>query len=337
MGQVASITVRQGLQAFPHDVAFEGISRIRKPVRFVQIGAADGRRADPIHAFVIRYGWRGVLCEPLPDLFTLLKQNYQGQEGLVFENVAITEQEELRPISRVPLDKVGKDGVPHWAFGASSLVPEKTGVARQSVGNETWKRSIVTETVRCISLATLLERNNVREFDVFQLDTEGYDATIMKQLDFGKHRPAVIGMEWQWLSEKERDDVAALLSGNGYHLYPSDGDLLATAVPIEELDFPAAKPRAESIPRYFPGMIGLVSNIEIDIRTGRCARDPVLCEVFGSRGQRIPVRASPRNLRFLERIDGQRTYSEIATELGCAPGELLDLAQDLIARRVLEP
>jgi FkbM family methyltransferase len=328
--------VRHGLQAFPHEIAFDGISRIRKPVRFVQIGAADGRRADPIHAFVVRYGWQGILCEPLPDLFTLLKQNYQGQEGLIFENVAITEKEELRPMSRVPLNKVGTDGVPHWAFGASSLVPGKTGFARQPAGDETWKRSIVTESVRCVSLATLLERNNVRELDVFQLDTEGYDADILKQLDFGRYHPAVIGMEWQWLSEKERHDVAALLRDNGYHLYPSDGDLVATGVPIEDLDVPAARPRADSIPRYFPGVIGLVSNTEIDIRTGHCARDPVLCEIFGSRGQRIPVRALPRILRFLELIDGQRTYSEIAAEIGCTTGELLDLAQDLIARRVLE-
>jgi FkbM family methyltransferase len=335
-GANSPVIVLQSLPAFPHDIAFGAISRQRRPVRFVQIGAADGRRADPIFAFVKRHGWHGVLCEPLRDLFALLQDNYRGQDGLVFENVAITEKEELRSISRIPLERVGKDGIPNWAFGASSLVPARTQLSRNSAETSALNKALVQETVQCISLATLLERNSVDEFDVLQLDTEGYDANILRQLDFARYRPLIINMEWQWLTEKEQAEVTALLHRNNYSLYPSGGDLLATAVPVGQLDVPAVRPLADSVPLYFPGMIGLVTNIEVDIGTGRCARDPVLCEIFGSRGQRIPIRAEPGQLRFLELIDGKRTYREIAAEIGCTHDELLDLAQGLIARRVIE-
>jgi FkbM family methyltransferase len=328
--------VYQGLPAFPHDIAFGAVSRQRRPVRFIQIGAADGRRADPIFAFVKRHGWQGVLCEPLSDLFALLQDNYRGQDGLVFENVAITEKEESRPISRIPLEKVGKDGIPNWAFGASSLVPARTQFSRNSAETIALNKALVQETVQCISLATLLERNGIGQFDILQLDTEGYDASILRQLDFKRYHPSIINMEWQWLTEQEQMEVTVLLRRNNYNLYPADGDLLATAVPIGELDVPAVRPLADSVPLYFPGIIGLVTNIEIDIGTGRCAKDPVVCEIFGSRGQRIPIKAEPRQLRLLELIDGERPYREIAAETGCALDEILDLAQSLIARRVIE-
>ncbi|MEW6330079.1 MAG: FkbM family methyltransferase [Pseudomonadota bacterium] len=304
-------------------------------MKFVQIGAADGRRADPIFSFVRRFGWRGVLCEPLPDLFGLLKRNYQGQEGLIFENVAITEKVERRVIHRVPLNRVGRHGVPAWAFGASSFVPEKTGMSgksdRGSINN-----FLVPETVDCIPLATLLERNNVQELDVLQLDTEGYDANILKQLDFSRHRATIINMEWQWLTKTEQDDVLTLLRNHGYHTYFSEGDLLATAVPLETLRAPATAPTLGSVPRYFPGLIGLVDNIEIDPVTGAAAGQPVLCEIFGSRGQRIPVRGEPAMLRCLGLIDGKRTYLEIAQEIGCSQDQIIEWARQLIECHVIE-
>lgn len=320
---------------FPHDIAFSGVSRLRTPVEFVQIGAADGRRADPIFAFVRRYGWRGVLCEPLPDLFELLKRNYQGQQGLIFENVAVTERSEQRVIHRVPLNRVGRDGVPGWAFGASSFLPEKSGISGKS-GENSLGGLLVQETVNCIPLATLLDRNNIGEFDVLQLDTEGYDAQILRQMDFSRYHPTIINMEWQWLEESEQQAVLMLLRKHGYSTYPTEGDLLATAVPLEQLRVSVTVPEGESVPHYFPGLIGLVNNVEIDPISGASDDHPVFCEIFGSRGQRIPVRGEPKMLQFLGLIDGKRTYRDIAQEIDCSPDQLLGWARQLIESFIIE-
>ncbi len=43
-------------QAHPHDIAFSGIARRQEVVYFLQIGAADGRRFDPIFPFVMYMG-----------------------------------------------------------------------------------------------------------------------------------------------------------------------------------------------------------------------------------------------------------------------------------------
>jgi hypothetical protein len=33
---------------------------------FIQVGAFDGITTDPLHKYITRYGWRGILMEPQP-------------------------------------------------------------------------------------------------------------------------------------------------------------------------------------------------------------------------------------------------------------------------------
>jgi hypothetical protein len=64
-----------------------------QPLRFIQIGASDGLRWDPFRRFIIGGNWQGLLVEPLPDVFALLKQNYAHRvtQGLKFLNAAVSD------------------------------------------------------------------------------------------------------------------------------------------------------------------------------------------------------------------------------------------------------
>src|SRR5262245_57869066 len=64
-----------------------------REVSFIQVGASDGLRRDPIREFIVRDNWTGVMIEPLPRVFALLKANYahlRARRDLVFENAAIS-------------------------------------------------------------------------------------------------------------------------------------------------------------------------------------------------------------------------------------------------------
>jgi hypothetical protein len=37
-------------------------------VSFIQVGASDGLRRDPLREFIVRDNWTGVMIEPLPRL-----------------------------------------------------------------------------------------------------------------------------------------------------------------------------------------------------------------------------------------------------------------------------
>ena len=61
-------------------------------VTFLQVGASDGLRWDPIRSFIVRDAWDGILVEPLPSVFDLLQSNYGyvKKSKLVFVNAAIS-------------------------------------------------------------------------------------------------------------------------------------------------------------------------------------------------------------------------------------------------------
>lgn len=322
-----------------HDIVFSGISRRKEDVFFLQIGAADGRRYDPIYHFVRRYGWTGVLVEPLPDIFEMLGANYEGQDGLVFENAAVTEQDETREIHRVPLESVGHGGVPGWAFGASTLVPEKTRFARRNSPaplHDALSSAAVVEEVTCLSLASLLEKHAVERIDVLQLDTEGYDARILRQLDLARYRPAIINMEWQWLDEAERKEVSTLLSAQGYSLHSCEADLLATSGPLQQFLVPTPAPDADSVPRFFPGVVGYSVETGVDEGTGASSRRPSRIEFRRARKTRLSVPGQPALAAFLAHADGRRSYRQIADRIGCPLDVVLEWGRQLQSAYVFE-
>ena len=71
------------------DEKIRDYSKRNKDFLFIQIGANDGFKADPIYLYVRKYGWKGILVEPVSYIFEKLKKNYKGIPNISFENVAI--------------------------------------------------------------------------------------------------------------------------------------------------------------------------------------------------------------------------------------------------------
>src|SRR3954453_6805734 len=67
------------------------LARCAPDLFFLQVGAMDGKRFDPIYAFVKHYGWSGLALEPLPDLFAALEANYAGNRNVTLVNAALTD------------------------------------------------------------------------------------------------------------------------------------------------------------------------------------------------------------------------------------------------------
>lgn len=201
-------------------------------VFFVQIGAMDGRSFDPIHEFVRKNHWRGLLVEPLPDLFEELKGAYRGYDGLIFENVAIAEAPGNRQMYRVAPGAVRDGSVPDWAKGVASFFDDRNALGGRGVSEEAFQRirpHILTQTVVCDTLGNLLQKHEVTRIDVFQVDVEGYDYEVLKQLGFKDFKPLIIRIEWCNLPDKEKDLSIELLRRHGYRtrLVSDDLDLLA--------------------------------------------------------------------------------------------------------------
>jgi FkbM family methyltransferase len=142
-------------------------------VRFLQIGAMDGVKHDDIYSYVVSNGWKGVLVEPLPDMFEKLLNNYQDHTGLQFECSAITNKPGKENIFRVPPELIGTEGVPDWMEGCSTLRPA-------NYIDDVLNVAVPVE-INGITIEQLYEKYG-SQYDLVQVDTEGYDYDIFLQL-----------------------------------------------------------------------------------------------------------------------------------------------------------
>ena len=90
-------------QSYVHQMqkTLHALARTTPDLRFLQIGGMDGKRFDPIYAFVKHYRWSGVILEPLPDLFAALTQNYADAPQVTLLNAALMDFDGTREITRV--------------------------------------------------------------------------------------------------------------------------------------------------------------------------------------------------------------------------------------------
>lgn len=148
---------------------------------FLDIGANDGKTFSNTFALAER-GWRGVLIEPSPKAFALLKENYKGMSGFYFYPFALGETNgEIKFM----------DSGSHLGKNDHGLLSTAT-----EADYNKWKGSTHFEdiTVKCFRYKTFLNRVKFKEFDFISIDAEGFDLCILEQIDL-RHTKMVC-VEW---------------------------------------------------------------------------------------------------------------------------------------------
>lgn len=193
-------------------------------VSLVQIGANDGRMADPLYEFVRLYpaSVQGLVVEPISDYFDRLKVHYATCPGIKPVRVAIHHSQETMTMYRV--DATRAPGLPRFAAGIASFDP--THYQRSGIPAE----AIVDEQVPCRTLGGLLQEHGLNELDLLQIDTEGYDAEILRAIDFSRHRIHVIRFEHGRFNSMSKSDFVELrgkLRDHGYDIMIEPRDATA--------------------------------------------------------------------------------------------------------------
>ncbi len=180
-------------------------------VFFIQIGANDGITADPIQRIVKEKKWNGVLFEPGVDAFKDLLKNYQGYDGLIFVNSAVSNY-----------DGKGKlfcgTTTPHFTLNQNKAI-------------DMFDITPTEIEVDVISPRTIINKYNVKKVNLLQIDVEGHDYTILESFPFDLVKPEVIRFEFVNLNYDGVDAYKAseYLSKFGYtsYIYREGGDIIS--------------------------------------------------------------------------------------------------------------
>ena len=191
-------------------------------LRFVQIGANDGKLLDPLAPYLDRLPWTGVMVEPLPASFRALQTLRGGQPGLHLINAAL----DVEPGRRVMFDLAQdvKAQLPTWASGLASFSREHVGTAAQELGLQ--PSSVVSREVQTIHWQTIWEILGAH-CDLLVLDTEGFDITLLQAADLRRQKPNIILFEHACVSDDERYAFYRELNAIGYELCTEAGDSIA--------------------------------------------------------------------------------------------------------------
>lgn len=191
---------------------------------FMQIGANDGVRSDPIHELIISQpGWKGLFVEPFGPAFEQLKENYDNGQQYIFENVAIGTKAGKQPFFFV--SEAAKE-IGEWPYWIDQLGTFDREHINRHFGGKL-DPYIVEEMVECCTLPQMFEKHSITNVDLLQIDVEGFDFEIVKQIEFDKIRPGIIIFEHQHLSEEAKDSADELLVENGYKVKRYKYDTLA--------------------------------------------------------------------------------------------------------------
>jgi FkbM family methyltransferase len=189
---------------------------------FIQVGSNDGKKNDPIREIVLRNKMRGILIEPLPQNFKKLAENYKNIEGLHLLNIGIAEEPGLFNFYYI---KDVSDNEPNWYDQIGSF--DRNTFDKSVAGEPGLVERMEVQQIACDTINNVLASNNMEDVDLVHIDAEGFDAKIIRSIDFTSICPKIIIFEKEWMTFFEWKQVESLLRKYGYKIYESGIDVVA--------------------------------------------------------------------------------------------------------------
>jgi len=191
----------------------------QQPLIFIQIGANDGTSFDGLYGLVTKNRAEGLVVEPLKYYFNQLQQAYRDYPAIKPVNVALHKTE--RSMAMYQLDQTKAKDFPNWFHGLGSFDQghlERKGIPREAM---------VEETVECMTVSELIKQHKMEDVHFIQIDVEGYDAEIIKMLDFSQISPTLIQFESHNLDAASRAAANQKLLDHNYQLFHDSQDTIA--------------------------------------------------------------------------------------------------------------
>jgi FkbM family methyltransferase len=208
------------------DLVLSHYCRTHDDVKFLQVGAFDGMKGDPLFPLIEEYPLSGALIEPQPEPFQRLISNYSkfDQSRFTFVNAAISPQDGFLPLYKV----TAGPGDPPWLPQLASFDRNVILKMRRHI-KDCAARIYATE-VRSLTFDSLFAELKTERVDLLQIDAEGYDSEVLRLFDVPRRTPAIIRFEHRFMTRPEHASWIGMLTGLGYKIALEPQDTLAYKV-----------------------------------------------------------------------------------------------------------
>jgi len=192
----------------------------------IQIGANDGRLADPVYGRLSQRGWSGDLFEPSPIYFPRLEQTYAQTPDVTLHNLGISDKASELELHHLAPDH--EQAFPDWVKGCASLEKGKIEAAILKV-RPLRPGDIVSVHVPVERLDRALSPDRLSACDMMVIDVEGHELQVLGSFDIKVVDPTIMLIEHSQLSVEKFAEMRELLKDQGYRLFSIGADTLAMA------------------------------------------------------------------------------------------------------------
>lgn len=164
---------------------------------FIEAGANNGISQSNTLYFERYKGWHGLLIEPIPELAVECKLN---RPKAIVENLALVSSEftddyvEMEYCNLMSVVKSKLNGIEiqsHIKRGKSFLRENER---------------VYTISVPAMTLSGIIKKHAISHIDLLSLDVEGYEAQVLKGINFDLHRP-----EFMLVEVREKSDIDSII------------------------------------------------------------------------------------------------------------------------------
>jgi FkbM family methyltransferase len=190
-----------------------------KPV-FLQVGANDGFRYDPIYHLLKISGVQAFLLEPIHSYYMSLCSLHSSRSNRIkCINLAIDSVDGEIDLYRIREDAVSES----WMHGIASKNPFHFKKTMPSACADT---VLVSERVRAVTFESLFFQYSIETIDVLVIDVEGFDFDVLRLFPFHTVSPGIVMLECDMsLSDPSYADVDVIdyMRTCGYSQYSMVG------------------------------------------------------------------------------------------------------------------
>lgn len=174
---------------------------------FLEMGGLDGLKFSNTVGFEKERGWKGMLIEASPSNYKKMAEN--RPESINVHNAVCSE---VQDVHYVDDRSDARRGI--WEFMKPNFRERNNPHITENNLEET------TIAVRCRPLRDILSEHNVAFVDVFSLDVEGGEVSVLQSIDFDKFAFGVAAIE----TNGQRDEFKAMMEPKGYTYVESWGN-----------------------------------------------------------------------------------------------------------------
>lgn len=210
-------------------------------VRCIQVGAHDGRMADPLFQELNKGRWSAMLIEPHPIYFSQLQSRHSGNEKVNCVNVGISDRAQTMKLYHID-EEIGA-GYPRGLRGCASLERDRLEAAIASaIQRHDLVRKpgdVTTTDVNLVRLDTLMAQNGMDSVDIIVIDVEGHELAVLDSFALSEIGASMLIVECNAANLAQEDEYVAVLEKAGFEVFRMSADLYALHPERMKLPFSA--------------------------------------------------------------------------------------------------